>query len=78
VNRAIPLLGAQLEVKRGAERIASALGKAIAPECFHLEVARKIQTALLRAREAVAAFTPAIRAVERGNVVSMAGRRRKG
>ncbi|HEX8042813.1 hypothetical protein [Candidatus Deferrimicrobium sp.] len=78
MNRAIPLLGAQLDVKRGEERIASALGKAIAPECFHPEVARMIQTALLRAREAVAAFPPAIRAVERGNVVFMEGRRRKG
>lgn len=74
MNRAIPLLGAQLDVKRGEECLASALGKAIAPEYFRPEIVRMIHTAVLRAREALAAFPPAIRAAvqsERGNVVSL-------
>ena len=76
MNRAAPLFESLLDAKRGEERIASALGKAIATDCFSPKVARKLQTALLRTREAVAEFPPAIRAIERGIVVILAGRRR--
>jgi hypothetical protein len=76
VNRAIPLLGAQLEMKRGEEHIRSALGILIGIDGAPERVKVEAYASWHRARQAVAAFPPAIRAVERGNLVFMTCRRR--
>ena len=65
-----------LEAKRGEEHLRTAFGILMgiggAPEKVKVEA----KASWVRARQAVAAFPPAIRAIERGNVVFMASRRR--
>ena len=70
------LFNSEIEVKRGEEHLQRGLRDAMNSPNFRPDVVRKIRTALLRAREALLAFPPEIRAVERGNVVFMAPRRR--
>ena len=76
MNRAAPLFGALLEAKRGEEHLRSAfeilMGIDGAPE----KVKAEAKASWLRVRQAVATFPPAIRAIERGIVVILAGRRR--
>jgi len=76
VNIAVPLLEAQLEAKRGEEHARSAFGILIGIDGASEKVKAEVKASWDRARQAVAAFPPAIRAVERGNVVFMTCRRR--
>jgi len=76
MNRAAPLFGALLEAKRGEEHLRSAVGILIGIDGAPEKVKVEAKASWDRARQAVAAFPPAIRAVERGNVVFMTGRRR--
>ena len=80
MKRAAPLFGALLEAKRGEEHLRSALGILIGIDGAPEKVKAEAKASWLRSRQAVAAFPPAIRFVERGNVVFMMARRaaRKG
>jgi hypothetical protein len=76
VNRATLIFQAQLEMKRGEERLRSAFGILMGIDGAPEKVKVEAKASWVRARQAVAAFPPAIRAIERGNVVFMASRRR--
>jgi hypothetical protein len=78
MNRAAPLFQAQLEAKRGEEHLRSAFGILMGIDGAPEKVKAEAKASWLRVRQAVATFPPAIRAVERGNVVFMIGRRRAG
>jgi len=75
VNRATLIFQAQLEMKRGEERLRSAFGILMRIDGGE-KVKAEAKASWLRSRQAVAAFPAAIRTIERGNVVFMSGRRR--
>lgn len=78
MNPAILLLGAQIEQKRGEQHLRSSLRILLGINGAPEKVKAGAYASWRRADQTVAAFTPAIRAFERGNVVFIAGRRRKG
>ena len=75
MNRATLIFQAQLEMKRGEERLRSAFGILMRIDGGE-KVKAEAKASWLRVRQAVATFPPAIRAIERGIVVILAGRRR--
>jgi hypothetical protein len=80
MNRAAPLFGALLEAKRGEEHLRSALGILIGIDGVPEKVKVEAYASWLRVRQALEAITQAIRATEwkeRGNVIIMAGSRRR-
>ena len=76
MNRAAPLFEAQLEVKRGEQHLRSSFGILLGIDGAPEKVKAEAYASWRRAGQAVAAFPPAIRAVERGNLVFMTCRRR--
>ena len=76
MNCAVPLFGALLEAKRGEEHLRSAVGILIGIDGAPEKVKAEAYASWRRAGQAVAAFPPAIKAVERRNVVFMICRRR--
>lgn len=80
MNRAILLLGALLEAKRGEQHSLSAYGILVGMGGAPKKVMAAARESWLQARQTVAVFPTAIRAAElrdRGNVVALKGWRRR-